>query len=85
MNLTVSNAQIPLNELNKYRDMLVRNLSGKGKRRNKYKGKKKKKRFERKGGNQILKTKKNNIANNIIYIENNITLNNIIFNIVCYN
>jgi hypothetical protein len=43
MNLTVSNAQIPLNELNKYRDMLVRNLSRKGKRRNKYKGKKKKK------------------------------------------
>jgi hypothetical protein len=43
MNLTISNAQIPLNELNKYRGMLMRNLSGKGKRRNKYIGEKKKK------------------------------------------
>jgi hypothetical protein len=41
MNLTVSNAQMLLNELNKFRGMLVRNLFGKGKRINKMKRKKK--------------------------------------------
>jgi hypothetical protein len=30
MNLTISNAQMPLNELNKFIGMLVRNLFGKG-------------------------------------------------------
>jgi hypothetical protein len=35
MNLMVSNAQMPLNELNKSKGMLVRNLFAKGKRRNK--------------------------------------------------
>jgi hypothetical protein len=55
--MTVSNAQMPLNELNKYRGMLVRNLFGKGKRRNKYRGRRKW--FEGKGGDQIPKTKKN--------------------------
>jgi hypothetical protein len=39
----VSNAQIPLNELNKFRSMLVRNLFGKEKKkkRNKCKGRRK--------------------------------------------
>jgi hypothetical protein len=41
MNLTVSNAQMPLNELNKSRGMLVRNVFGKGKRRNKCRGRRK--------------------------------------------
>jgi hypothetical protein len=35
MNLIVSNAQMPLNELNKFRGMLMRNLFRKGKRKNK--------------------------------------------------
>jgi hypothetical protein len=52
----LSNAQIPLNELNKFRSMLVRNLFGKGKRRNKFRGRKKW--FEGKGGYRIPKTKK---------------------------
>jgi hypothetical protein len=56
MNLMVSNAQIPLNELNKSRGMLVRNLFGKGKRRNKCRGRRKG--FEGKGGDRIPKTNK---------------------------
>jgi hypothetical protein len=59
MNLTVSNAQMPLNELNKFRVMLVRNLFRKGKRKNKCK--RRRKGFEGKRGDRIPKTKKNNI------------------------
>jgi hypothetical protein len=44
MNLMVSNVQMPLNELNKSRSMLVRNLFGKGKKRNKCR--RRRKRFE---------------------------------------
>jgi hypothetical protein len=47
---------MPLNELNKSRCMLVRNLFKKRKRRNKCKGRRKW--FEGKGGDQIPKTKK---------------------------
>jgi hypothetical protein len=56
MNLTVSNAQMSLNELNKSRGMLMRNLFGKEKRRNKCK--ERRKGFERKEGDRIPKTKK---------------------------
>jgi hypothetical protein len=48
MNLMVSNAQMPLNELNKSRGMLERNLFGKGKKINKCRGRIK--RFKGKGG-----------------------------------
>ena len=41
MNLTVFNTQMPLNELNKSKGMLVRKLFEKGKRRNKYRGRRK--------------------------------------------
>jgi hypothetical protein len=41
MNLTVSNAQMSLNEFNKFKDMLVRNLFGNGKRINKCREKRK--------------------------------------------
>jgi hypothetical protein len=41
MNLTASNAQMPLNELNKSRGILVRNFFEKEKRRNKCKGRSK--------------------------------------------
>jgi hypothetical protein len=64
MYLKVSNAQMHLNELNISRGMLVRNLFGKGKKRNKCKGKRKG--FEGKSGDRIPTTKKNNIENNII-------------------
>jgi hypothetical protein len=65
MNLAVSNAQMPLNKFNKFRGMLVRNLFGKGMRRNKCSGRRKG--FEEKGGDRIPKKKKhNNIGNNII-------------------
>jgi hypothetical protein len=47
---------MPLNELNKFRGMLVRNLFGKGKRRNKCRGRRKG--FEGKGGDQIPKKNK---------------------------
>jgi hypothetical protein len=56
INLMVSNVQMLLNELNKFRGILVRNLFGKEKRRNKCK--RRRKRFEGKGGDRILKTKK---------------------------
>jgi hypothetical protein len=63
INLTISNAQMPLNELNKSRGMLVRNLFEKRKRRNKYR--RRKKGLEGKGGDLIPKTNKKNIENNI--------------------
>jgi hypothetical protein len=50
---------MPLNELNKFRGILVRNLFWKGKRRNKCRGRRK--RFGGKGGNRIPKQRKNNI------------------------
>jgi hypothetical protein len=53
-----------LNELNKSRGMLVRNLFGKEKRRNKCKGRRKG--FERKEGDRILKTKKKTILEIIL-------------------
>ena len=56
---------MPLNELNKSRGMLVRNLFGKGKRINECKGRRK--RFEGKGGEWIPKTKKNKILEIILY------------------
>jgi hypothetical protein len=56
MNLVVSNAQMSLNELNKSRGMLVRNLFRKGKRRNKCR--ERRKGFEGKIGDQIPKTNK---------------------------
>jgi hypothetical protein len=65
MNLTVSNAQIPLNELNKSRGMLMRNLFGKEKRINKCRGRIKG--FDGKGGYRIPKQRKNDIGNNIIF------------------
>jgi hypothetical protein len=72
MNLTVSNAQMSLNELNKSRGMLVRNLFGKEKRRNKCRGRRKG--FERKERDRIPKTKKkNNIGNNIMSVPNGMT------------
>ena len=56
MSLTTFNAQMPLNEFNKFQGMLVRNLFGEGKRRNKCRGRKKG--FEGKGGDPIPKIKK---------------------------
>jgi hypothetical protein len=41
MNLMVSNAQMPLNELNKSRGMLMRNFFRMGERRNKCRGRRK--------------------------------------------
>jgi hypothetical protein len=66
MNLTISNAQMHLNELNKSRYILVRNLFGKVKIRNKCRGRRKW--FEGKEGDRMpkIKIKKNNIENNII-------------------
>jgi uncharacterized protein YceH (UPF0502 family) len=58
MNLTVSNAQMFLNKLNKSRSMLVRNLFKKGKRINKYRWRIKG--FCEKGRDRIHKTKKKN-------------------------
>ena len=84
MNLMVFNAQIPLNELNKSTDMLVRNLFGKGNKRNKCKGRRKG--FEKKMRRLNTQNKEKTILKIILYyIKNNIKLNNIIFNIVCYN
>jgi hypothetical protein len=56
MKLMVSNAQMPLNELNKSRGMLMRNLFEKEKRKNKCRGRRKG--FGGKRGDQIPKTKK---------------------------
>jgi hypothetical protein len=55
---------MPLNVFNKSRGMLVRNLFGKGKRRNKCRGRRKE--LEGKGGDRIPKQRNNNIDNNII-------------------
>jgi hypothetical protein len=52
MNLMVSNAQMSLNKLKKSKGMLVRNLFGKGKKRNKCRGRRKG--FEGIGNNIIL-------------------------------
>ena len=75
MNLTVSNAQIPLNKLNKSKGILIRNLFRKGKIINnaeeKENGLRKNEEIE------YPKQRKNNIVNNI-------KLNNIIFNLMCY-
>jgi hypothetical protein len=51
-----SNAQMPLNDLNKSKGMLMRNLFGKGKRRNKCR--ERRKGFEGKERDRIPKTKK---------------------------
>jgi hypothetical protein len=77
MNLMVSNAQMPLNKLNKSRGMLVRNLFRKGKEEINAKEEEKDLREKEK----IEYPKNIYIGNNIIlyYIENNI-----IFNLVCY-
>jgi hypothetical protein len=56
MNLRASNAQMSLNELNKSRSILVRNLFKMGNRINKCIGRRKW--FKGKGGDQIPKTKK---------------------------
>jgi hypothetical protein len=69
MNLTVSNAQILLNKLNKSKDMLVRNLFGKGKRRKKIKGRIKV--FEGKRRRSNTQNKEKII---LYYIKNNIIL-----------
>jgi hypothetical protein len=58
MNLMVSNAQMPLNELNKFKSMLVRNLFRKGNRRNKCRRRRRRKWFDGKRGDRIPKTKK---------------------------
>jgi hypothetical protein len=54
--MDISNAQMSLTKLNKSKGMLMRNLFGKEKRRSKCKGRRKT--FEEKGGDRILKTKK---------------------------
>jgi hypothetical protein len=56
INLMVSSTQMPLNELNNSNGMLMRNLFGKGKRRNKCRGRRKG--FEGKERDSIPKTKK---------------------------
>jgi hypothetical protein len=60
--------------------MLVRNLFGKGKRINKCGGRRKT--FEGKGERSNTQNKEKII---LYYIKNNIKLNNITFNLVCYN
>jgi hypothetical protein len=50
---------MPLNELNKFKSMLVRNLFRKGNRRNKCRKRRiRRKWFDGKGGDRIPKTKK---------------------------
>jgi hypothetical protein len=65
MNLMVSNAQMPLNKLNKSGGMLVRNLFRKEKRRNKCRGRRKG--FKEKGGDRIPKRKNKTILEIILY------------------
>jgi hypothetical protein len=65
----VSNAQIPLNELNKFRGMLVRNLFGKEKKKKKKKeinAKEKEKSLRENEEIEYPKQRKSNIINNII-------------------
>ena len=66
MNLMVFNVQMPLNELNKSSDMLVRILFGKGKRRNKLNAEEEEKGLKENEAIEYPKQRKNNIENNII-------------------